>query len=199
MTKEEEKEYKKQWRIRNKEILKKKKQEYYIDNKVHINQKSKQYYVVNKEEILKQNKQYKTDNKERRKIIDKKYRDNNKEILKQKGKKRYVDNKEEIKKYNRNYYNNHPEKYNKVKSQQNSFKRHYKITLEEYNLMFENQNGKCAICGRHQDELKRALAVDHNHITGNVRGLLCDSCNSGIGYLKDNVQLLQKAIDYLKK
>ena len=147
---------------------------------------------------MKQCKQYKFDNKEKNKIINKKYRDNNKEILKQKSKQRYADNKEEIRKYNREYYKTHPESYNKEKSQQNSFKRHYKITLEQYYELYDKQMGKCAICGKHQTEFKRAINVDHDHTTGKVRGLLCNGCNSGIGYFKDSIDLLTQAIKYLK-
>jgi hypothetical protein len=72
------------------------------------------------------------------------------------------------------------------------------ITLEQYDEMFLKQEGKCAICGTHQSKLKLTLAVDHNHITNKVRGLLCNTCNRGIGYLHDDIELLQKSIDYLK-
>jgi hypothetical protein len=75
----------------------------------------------------------------------------------------------------------------------------YNLTIEEYNKLFNIQNGKCAICGRHQNELIKALAVDHNHITGNVRGLICVRCNRAIGMFEDNISLLEKAIVYLKK
>ena len=75
----------------------------------------------------------------------------------------------------------------------------YGINLKEYNEMINEQNGCCAICGRHQLELFNTLAVDHCHITGKVRGLLCMDCNVGIGKLKDDIDLLKKSIDYLSK
>lgn len=74
----------------------------------------------------------------------------------------------------------------------------YGITPEQYNEMFNNQEGCCAICGRHQNNFKRALHVDHDHITNKVRGLLCVNCNAGIGNLKDDIELLEKSITYLK-
>lgn len=75
----------------------------------------------------------------------------------------------------------------------------YGITADEYNNLFIAQNGCCAICGRHQQEFKKKLAVDHDHITGHIRALLCLNCNRGMGLLQDNSDLLRKAADYLDK
>ena len=77
-------------------------------------------------------------------------------------------------------------------------KRYFGITIEEYNQMFNAQNGCCAICRKHQSEFKRNLAVDHCHLTGQIRGLLCGECNTGLGKFKDNLELLDKAKEYLK-
>jgi len=70
----------------------------------------------------------------------------------------------------------------------------YGITLSQYDEMFNKQNGRCAICGLTS---KANLSVDHNHSTGTVRGLLCNNCNRGIGYLKDSIELLASANSYL--
>jgi len=77
----------------------------------------------------------------------------------------------------------------------------YGIAIAVYNKMFEEQQGYCMICGKHQSELKRALSVDHNHHTGRIRGLLCGSCNTAIGSLRADfgLGLLQKAIEYIKE
>lgn len=75
----------------------------------------------------------------------------------------------------------------------------YGITLEQYNKLFDQQDGKCCVCDKHQSESKRALAVDHDHETGEIRGLLCDNCNRGIGLLGDSISLLEKTIVYLKR
>lgn len=80
-----------------------------------------------------------------------------------------------------------------------SLKLKYGITQDEYNKLFEEQNGCCAICGKHQSEFKKALHIDHNHKTGKVRGLLCFNCNMGIGRLQDSKELLLKAVDYLER
>ena len=75
-------------------------------------------------------------------------------------------------------------------------RRNYGITIEEYNKMVEGQNGVCAICS----EACRThvnLTVDHSHVTGKVRGLLCFGCNTSIGKLKDSPALLAIAFRYL--
>lgn len=77
-----------------------------------------------------------------------------------------------------------------------SYKFSYGITLEDYNKIFAEQHGCCKICNIHQTELTRKLFVDHCHITGKVRGLLCFSCNTGLGMFKDKLELLKKAVDY---
>jgi len=76
----------------------------------------------------------------------------------------------------------------------------YGITLEQFEEMRTLQNCSCAICGKHESQNKnKKLFVDHDHDTGNVRELLCHGCNTGIGLLQDDIELLQKALDYLIK
>lgn len=67
----------------------------------------------------------------------------------------------------------------------------------DYNSLFNKQEGKCAICGTPQSNIKKSLAVDHDHKTGRIRGLLCSNCNVAIGLFKDDLEVLQKAIIYL--
>lgn len=69
------------------------------------------------------------------------------------------------------------------------------ISVEEYRALLEQQGGVCAICA--QPDPKRELSVDHCHETGRVRGLLCQSCNWGIGLLKDDPTLIEAALNYL--
>lgn len=75
--------------------------------------------------------------------------------------------------------------------------RTFGITLDDYYQMFEAQGGLCAICK--QPPGKRALAVDHNHTTGQVRALLCGRYNVGLGQFQDSTALLTEAILYLEK
>lgn len=81
----------------------------------------------------------------------------------------------------------------------------YGISFEEYLCLFERQLGCCALCktpvvllGDLTTQYKSAC-VDHNHVTGNIRGLLCNSCNRGLGLFKDNAVLLRLAAEYIEK
>jgi hypothetical protein len=78
----------------------------------------------------------------------------------------------------------------------------YGIGIEDYNRMLEAQGGVCAICGKPETAKRngkpRLLAVDHNHHTGKVRGLLCGKCNPMIGYADDDVTILERAAVYLR-
>jgi hypothetical protein len=86
-----------------------------------------------------------------------------------------------------------------LKSRQNELRRTFGITVEQYNEIFNKQNGRCAICDRHQSEFKNSLAVDHCHETNKVRGLLCFHCNTSLGHFRDNPALLKKAIEYINE
>ncbi|QIG70616.1 putative recombination endonuclease VII protein [Rhizobium phage RHph_I1_18] len=75
----------------------------------------------------------------------------------------------------------------------------YGITLDQYNEMFEKQNGCCYICNKHDDEQYYRLSVDHNHDTGKVRKLLCSACNKSLGLLKEDVSTLERMINYINE
>jgi hypothetical protein len=76
----------------------------------------------------------------------------------------------------------------------------YGLTLEQYDAMIKDQNEVCALCGKPETNIKKQnMCIDHDHITGEVRALLCDRCNRGIGSFNDDIDLLEKAIAYLYK
>lgn len=81
-------------------------------------------------------------------------------------------------------------------------KKTFGIALEDYQRMFVAQNGVCGICEKPEKDIRngkvRWLAVDHNHTTGQVRGLLCGGCNKAIGLMCESVETLTNAIAYLK-
>jgi hypothetical protein len=72
------------------------------------------------------------------------------------------------------------------------------MSLEDYMALLEAQNGKCAICGGGETGKFSRLSVDHDHVTKKIRGLLCSSCNAGLGRLKDSEELLIRALEYLR-
>ena len=90
-------------------------------------------------------------------------------------------------------------KYCSVKNASQMLKKNYGITLAEYDQMAEAQGHKCAVCESTDPKGNGArFAVDHDHKTGAVRGLLCQECNTGIGKFRDDPALLTSAIEYLR-
>lgn len=75
----------------------------------------------------------------------------------------------------------------------------YNISLEDYNILLEKQDNKCAICERNVLEYGKNLSIDHCHKTGRIRGLLCNKCNQGLGLFNDSPLFLMNAIHYLKQ
>ena len=118
------------------------------------------------------------------------------EKAKQKMRERYQRNRERLRGSQREYHNRPEVREARIRRDLKNF---YGITLEQYNQMVIDQGGKCPLCTRHQDELTRRLVVDHCHETGRVRGLLCNECNKGIGLLKDNPSIMERAIRYVNK
>lgn len=98
-------------------------------------------------------------------------------------------NKEKINAKSRKYRAENPSVFRATR-----LKTRYGLTFEQYSEMYEAQSGMCALCGE-----KAAVDVDHCHETMRVRGLLCRSCNVGLGLFGDSIERLVDAIAYLKK
>lgn len=137
-------------------------------NRLVLREKANKYYHNNKEAL-----------KETKQKITKAWREKNKDKIREQKRNWFIKNKEKVQKYSREY----------------SLKRLYGITSEDYQIMLMAQGGKCKICHSASDT---ALFVDHNHVTGTIRGLLCTTCNMGIGHFKDDISLLKSAISYLE-
>ena len=73
------------------------------------------------------------------------------------------------------------------------------VTPEAYEAMLQVQNGHCAICPCTPEENGKMLAVDHDHVSGRVRGLLCRRCNLGLGNFRDMPGVLRAAATYLER
>lgn len=101
-------------------------------------------------------------------------------------------NKDKIKATITRFYLNHPSK-----RREKTLKK-YGLTVESYADMLAEQGGKCAICGLPQLEATSPFSVDHCHKSGKVRGILCFVCNTTLGRVHDNTQILFSMINYLE-
>lgn len=154
-------------------------------------------YRKHRETVLARNRRWRTKHKEEiKKRRRAKYFENKEKII-EAGRKYYALNKEVVNKRCSLYYLTHKEKA-KERARISRLGKKFGLTVEDYNSLLLSQNGSCAICHGCNTNSKR-LAVDHCHTTGKVRGLLCDSCNLGLGMFKDRLNILSSAMDYINK
>ena len=104
------------------------------------------------------------------------------------------ENPEKARAINQRYYEKHPDRCREL-----SLKRKYGLTILEVNAMVEKQGGVCAICQQIPQGKKHhsQLHVDHNHITKQIRGMLCGNCNKALGLVREDPQVLEAMIKYL--
>ncbi len=138
-------------------------------------------------------KAYQNKNLLSKKEYDKQYNLNNKLKKSIQGKEYYKKNRDKIIKRTGEYYKKNY-LYLKSKNEASRIKRAFNMTIEEVNIKKEKQKGLCKIC-----KINKATHIDHNHKTGEVRGILCNICNSGLGFLKDDIGILKSAVKYLKE
>lgn len=112
--------------------------------------------------------------------------------------KRYrIRNPEKMKTYVKRWADSNPEHRREI-TRRYQLKYKYGIDEEYYQLLLKSQNFTCAICHTDTETGKwKRFCVDHCHLTGKVRGLLCNECNRGMGLLKDSEEILLKAAEYL--
>jgi hypothetical protein len=135
-----------------------------------------------KEKHRESSKRWREQNRERMKECQRRWRKKNKKRLKEDKKTWLEKNRERVKKTDRLC----------------KMKRIYGLTEEGFNSLLEVQQGCCAICGCAEPKGKGNWHVDHNHETGEVRGLLCSQCNPGLGKFKDSPSILRAGADYIE-
>lgn len=214
MTKEERKEYSHKYYITHQEEIKlrtkefQKTTEFKEKNKIY----HKKYIDKNKEKNIQyqkeQNQKWYKNHKEKSREYCKNNRKKEKEKFNSLSLEEKIIYKQKKKEQHKKEYNKAILKHGKELINEKKFveriKRIYKLSFEDYNKLFKSQNKVCAICKQQEivknslGEIKR-LNVDHNHITGKIRGLLCHNCNIALGNFKDNKQNLESAITYLDK
>ena len=126
--------------------------------------------------------------REQARIASQKWRLAHPEKARALSKRRWAEKREQVQASNKKWY-----EANKARVLAAHRLRRYGLSQEEYDAMCEAQEHRCAIC-KQQEE----LVVDHCHKTGEIRGLPCDSCNKGLGFFRDNPELLAAAIEYLR-
>ncbi len=162
----------------NKEDIKEYQREYHLKHKKKHNRNSRAYTEAHSDRL-----------KEKRRAY---YRNNrDKELSKMKV--YYRNNTRKILDYESQCRKDNPERY-----KDKDLRKLYGIGYEQYSQMHTSQSGRCAIC---TNEFKsgKETHVDHDHKTGQVRQLLCSSCNTGIGYLKEDPVIISRALEYLNK
>ena len=134
-----------------------------------------------------------------RKAYLKQWRKDNEKYVKQFDKKRWADNPKRRNAQKKYYVEN------SSKMMETQRKTHYGMFPEEYEARIKKQKNRCALCGLSEQMInyrtgkRQALSVDHNHKTKKNRDLLCQMCNRGIGFFGEDINLLRKVIQYLKK
>ena len=168
---DKKREYNKKYRAENVDKRREYDKKYYAENVDKRREYNKKYYAENADK--------RAENADKKREYDKKYRAENVDKVRESSKKYYAEN---IDKF-------------RARSLQNR----YGIGHEEYLELFEKQDGKCKICETTSNRKLKHFAVDHCHDTGDVRGLLCSNCNTAIGLLKDNPDLLRTAAKYIEE
>lgn len=107
------------------------------------------------------------------------YRKSKPDEVREWDRKKYLKSRERCLEYAREYRKKYPDR-----TMATNLKVKYGITRAEYDNKLSEQNNACAICNKPREKHSRNFAVDHNHATGNIRGLLCDGCNYGVGFLE---------------
>lgn len=156
--------------------------EYYRKNRDRLlaaqRERGRRNYAANPEAYKVRSKRWREENPERYRELTRKYAEANREKINATSRQWYEDNRQRAAETTR----------------RNKLKR-YGLTIEQFEAMLVEQQGCCLICTEEMDP----PAVDHNHSTGEVRGLLCRPCNSALGLLRDDPEVLARAIEYLTR
>ena len=138
-------------------------------------------------------KRYREKNPEKTKAAQKKWRDANKDKVRERMRNwRKAQPKEKHNESMREWRKKNPRG-----AKNADLKKAYGITLDQYEQKLEEQNHKCCVCG--DSEFARALAVDHDHASGDIRGLLCAKCNTSLGLMRECPVRLLNLIKYIEK
>jgi len=178
-----------EYRDKNKDKISERHREYREKNKDKISEQRRAYRDKNKDKISEYSREYRDKNKARRSKYQREYNEKNKDKIGEQRREYLEKNKEKLIERRRESYKNNPGKYREIKR-----KTRYGLTNNDVDQMLYGQCGLCAVCHRPG---KETLHIDHDHGTGQARGLLCRACNRGIGKFRDSIDTLLSAAKYL--
>lgn len=141
-----------------------------------VRQKAAEWKRANPDRVRKNRRAYRAANREKVRAAAREYR---------------AANSDKAREHNRKWQNSNPETRRAA-----HLRRKFGLSIEDYNHILEQQGGVCAICRLPSDS---RLRVDHDHRTGLVRGLLCGSCNTAIGSLRDDPATISAALEYVRR
>ena len=141
------------------------------------------------EKKRKYNKEYVSKNRDKLNLYQREYRQKNLEKVRGYSKKYYAQNKNKKKEYQ-------SKRFNQIKEAR--LRRNFNLTLNEFNKMLKNQNNKCVICNSNFTIVKKPC-VDHDHETNQVRELLCQKCNTVVGFVYEDLNIVNNLYNYIKK
>ena len=183
--------YGKQYAESHKEELKEYYHQKYLEKRDDVIERTKKYAKRFPEKFNAWSRGYCKRNPLKNALRHKIYNTNNKEKVEKRAKKYRLKNKDRIAKRGHDNYMSNPRKARAKRLKK------YGLTIEDFENMLESQGGLCAICGK--DNNGKTFHVDHNHDTGKVRQLLCNACNIGLRSLQDDIEIVEKALNYLRK
>jgi len=154
--------------------------------------------MTKKEKQRIRSKEWYLKNKDKAKLYSKEYADKTREKRRERQRVYYKKHKEMIDKRNSLWMKKNTEAVAKAKFI-GRLASVYNLSLDQYNKMFEDQNGCCAICNITEKDNKKRLAIDHCHKTNKVRQLLCSNCNVVLGLLDDDISKFESCIRYLER
>jgi hypothetical protein len=193
MDKEKTSEYNKKYRQEHHQEAIEYGRNYYAKNKDKILEQQRLYREKNKEKIASKFKEYYDKNREKRIRYTKEWEDRNIEHVNAYRINFRKNNREKLRAQSKEYRKTH-----KQEERNRSIKRFHGLSPEEYESILNSQGGVCAICQKDQWNSK-GPNVDHDHLTGNIRGILCNGCNTALGLIKENSDTAIAMAEYIKK
>ena len=187
------------YRESHKDALNLRSREYHAANREKINARKVIYHRENKEKVIAYAREYRSTHKQeiaaKQNIRNKIYSKANRKSLNEKAREYREANKAELAARRKQWIADNPERLAMIQRRQ-QLKRIYRLTVDQWYALLEKQGGKCRIC-EIDNPGGRNWHTDHDHDTGEVRGILCGRCNIMLGHARDSAKILLAAVSYL--